>query len=80
MFVNCLALGKVNALSLSFNICKTGIVLPVLKDHANNEMMADIMHGSEQVCSECDPSLPVKAALDPVLTQCVYVCVGGIVG
>ena len=54
MFVNCLALGKVNALSLSFNICKMGIVLPVLKDHANNEMMADIMHGSEQVCSDIE--------------------------
>ena len=75
MFVNCLTLGKFNALSLSFNICKIGMVLSVLKDQANNEMIEDIMHDSEQVCNECDPSLPLKAALDPVLTQCVCVCV-----
>lgn len=80
MFVNCLTLGKFNALSLSFNICKMGMMLPVLKDQANNEMIEDIMHDSQQVCNECDPSLPLKAALDSVLAKCVYVCVGWIVG
>lgn len=44
-------------------------MLPVLRDHDNNEIMEDIMPDSQQVGNECDSALLLKAALDSVLIR-----------